>query len=758
MQDLSQSTKIEDRILAFKKRLVKLDNLKKEQEYYAPGKWPGYSNFDKAFELPPYNPEQDYDDTTALDDFIYQVNLTLNLQRQNGFKIEDDDYLNIPASFDIETSSFYDNRGRKTAIMYIWQMGIAGVTLYGRDWESWHYALSKCLVALGCSEHRKLVIYVHNLSYEFQFFRKHFDWAKVFALKKRKVLQAIPEGLVGLEFRCSYLLANAGLAHVGNKLCTTYPVKKMVGDLDYSLIRNSKTPLTAEELQYCFNDVRVIMSYIQQKIEEDKGIKNIPLTNTGYVRRHSRNYCMNTEQKSIKYHHLMDSLQVKTEEEYDQNKRAFMGGFTHTGVLHSNRIRENVGSADLTSSYPAEIVGSYMPMSSAIFIGIPKSKEQFIKCLEKYCCIFDVKFYNLMPAVEYENYLSISRCIAEDATVNNGRIVSAKECLTTLTELDFDIVSKLYTWDTIEVANLRCYVRGYLPRDLILAVLDLYVNKTKLKGIPEEAVEYMRSKNMVNASFGMMVTDIIRPQYEINENDEWITAETLKSRQLEDYNKNFNRFLYYTWGVYVTAHARHNLFEAIMEFGNDYIYADTDSIKGINFEQHLEFFEDYNRRNRERMLKMCETMNIPFEKVCPKSKDGEEHLLGNWDIEKSYRYFKACGAKRYMYIYEDEELSLTVAGLNKKVAIPYLLDAYGGNKMKILDAFEDGFWIPPGYSGKQTLTYIDDEREGEVEDYLGNKAYYFEESAAHMEPQGFVMSQTDEYLKLLAGVEQDPLR
>lgn len=726
--------------------LAKLEHAKEEMLAYQPGKWIGYDNFSTAFDM------------EHLEEFLTLVSKTVKAQVKSGFRIEDEGYLNIPCSFDIETSSFNDIQGRKTGIMYIWQFGIAGATLYGRTWEDFYYALPKCLVKLGVGANRTLVCYVHNLSYEFQFFRKHFSWDKVFALKKRKVLQAIPAEIQGFEFRCSYLLANASLAHVGDKLCTTYKCRKMVGDLDYSLLRNSKTPLTSSELEYCFQDVRVVMAYIQQKIEEDKGIKNIPLTNTGYVRRHSRNYCMADEKKSVKYHHLMNSLQVRTEDEYDQNKRAFMGGFTHTGVLHANRICENVGSADLTSSYPAEIVGSYMPMSSAIYVGTPISKEQFLKCLEKYCCIFDIKFYGLMPAVTYENYLSISRCTTLNATVNNGRIVSADECLTTLTELDFDTVSRLYTWDSIEVSNMRCYVRGYLPRDLILAVLDLYVNKTKLKGIPEEVVEYMRSKNMVNASFGMMVTDIIRPQYEINEDDEWITAESLKSRQLEDYNKNFNRFLYYTWGVYVTAHARHNLFEAIIEFGEDYVYADTDSIKGINFESHLEFFKDYNERNKNRMLAMCETLNIPFEKVCPKSRDGEEHLLGNWDIEKSYRYFKACGAKRYMYIYEDGELSLTVAGLNKKVAIPYLLESYGGDKMKILEAFQDGFWIPPGYSGKQTLTYIDDEREGTVIDYLGNEAEYHETSGSHMEPQGFVMSQTEDYLKLLKGIEEDALR
>lgn len=60
--------------------------------------------------------------------------------------------------------------------------------------------------------------------------------------------------------------------------------------------------------------------------------------------------------------------------------------------------------------------------------------------------------------------------------------------------------------------------------------------------------------------------------------------------QLAGYNKNFNRFLYYGWGIWVTAH-RHNLFSAIYEFADDYVYSDTDSIKGINFDDHAEYFK-----------------------------------------------------------------------------------------------------------------------------------------------------------------------
>ena len=43
-------------------------------------------------------------------------------------------YLNIPISFDIETSSFYEGVAKK-AIMYIWTCNVNGTTFIGRTWK-----------------------------------------------------------------------------------------------------------------------------------------------------------------------------------------------------------------------------------------------------------------------------------------------------------------------------------------------------------------------------------------------------------------------------------------------------------------------------------------------------------------------------------------------------------------------------------------------------------------------------------------------
>ena len=709
------------------------------------GTWPGYANFDHEF------------DFEHREDFFKEVNNSLT-GLQFPMRIKRHRVYNMAASFDIEVSSFrLPRNGKKAACMYIWQFGLNGSVIYGRTWSQFKLFLSELKKFFGLGLTLSLIVYVHNLSYEFQFLKTRLNFDRVFALKKRKVLEAELSDR-SIIFRCSYLLSNANLEFVGEKLCHTYPVKKLVGKLDYSKIRSSSTPLTKDELDYSLNDVRVVMSYIQEKIEMETGIINIPLTNTGYVRNLVRDACLGTKEERLKYQTIMDSLQIDSDEEYEENKRCLLGGFTHSGILHANQTLYNVGSADRTSAYPTEMVCNYFPMSRARLIDTSEmTEEQFKYYLTRYCCIFDIELFNVQPKFEVEHYFSISRCIAEDFSLNNGRIVSASHVITTLTEIDFSIANRVYSWDSMKITNLRIYNRGYLPKPIIESILRLYQMKTELKDVKGEEVAYMISKNMINACYGMMVTDIIRDDYVIDEDGHWLSFEAETAKQLNGYNKSFTRFLYYTWGVYVTAHARKALWDAIFEFGSDYVYADTDSIKGINFEKHLMFFRMENIRIAAALRKMSKAMQIDINLCFPKTKDGAEKMLGAWEIEKSYKIFKTAGAKRYIYQYPDGTLSLTVSGLNKKFAIPYLKESYTTID-DIFEAFEDGLVIPPGHTGKQTLTYIDDEISDYAFDYLGNRFEFTESSAVHMESQGFSMSQTDEYLAMLEGIQENQLR
>lgn len=703
---------------------------------------------------------------------------------------------NIPASFDIETSS-YKVQGVKKATMYIWSLCINGSTIVGRTWRDFVSTIDyvkKCMH----TDKNTLIIYVHNLGYEFQWIRRWFEWKDVFAVKERRPIHATMPG--GVEFKCSYILSNYALAYIGKKLIKRYNVKKDVGAVDYSLVRHWLTNLTEQEIWYNIHDNQVVCSYIQEKIENEGGINNIPLTNTGYVREYCREFCFTQMQKDEKlvkklkarYHERMKSLQIVSECEYDQLRAAFGGGFTHTSPRWSGQIMYNCGSADLASSYPAVMVMKKFPMGRGTFIG--KCDEADIRWLtnNNYCSIFTIKIHGLNQTFLDENYISQSHCsvLSKDAVINNGRVASADLCQLVVTEQDWDIISRTYEWDSIEMFNLRIYPADYLPRPLILAILHLFANKTSLKDVEGKETEYMVSKNMINAAYGMSVTAIIRDLYEYSNTASWLTTDADVKKQLNQYNNSYNRFLFYGWGVWVTAHARHNLWEAIIEFGKDYVYSDTDSIKGMNFDKHQYFFDLYNFNIRTQLLDMCKYWKIPFDLCTPKTVEGKKKMIGVWEREKDYKMFKAIGAKRYIYENIDGILYFTVSGVNKKYGVPYLLGYFSNDKYKdlyrvaynptseeeddeldkdafkkivelhnsgeipykpIFDEFNDGLYFPPEATGKQTLTYVDDPMCDICTDYTGKKAGVYELSYIHMEPQSYFMSQTVAYKRFLAG-------
>ena len=751
--------------------------------------WQGYKNYDHYFTF------------SQLEEFFDEVaSIPISL-----CKVSSKEYINVPCSLDIETSSTYID-GSKFATMYLWGFGFNGSSIVGRTWNELLELLSRLGSALGIGERRILTIYIQNLGYEFQWIRKRLKWAadesgnrKVFAMKERRPIYAVTDA--GIEFKCSYFLSNYSLAYIGAELLKKYPVQKAVGDLDYSLVRHSDTPISAIEMWYQVKDVQVVMSYIQEKIENDGDITEIPLTNTGYVRKYCRGWCFTNDEKNpamikkvkAKYHQQMKGLSIKSEREYDQLKAAFGGGFTHAGAKYSGKVVDNVFSKDEASAYPGAMVSDYFPMGAGIFIGdVTLEKLQFY--LKYYCCLFTVTLFDVYPSFIYENYISLSHCseISPDYVTNNGRVASADYLTTTVTELDWDIISKTYDcdWERTVIHGLRIYHRDYLPKPFILSILNLYKSKTSLKGVEGRETEYMVSKNMINAAYGMAVTAIVRSEITYDSLD-WGTEKPNKIEQLVDYNKNYNRFLFYPWGVWVTAHARHNLWDAILELGKDYVYSDTDSVKYINPENHKEFFNRYNINMRIKLLKMCNRYCIPFSMCEPLTKKGEKKLIGVWEDDGSYAKFKTIGAKRYIYEYNSGEINFTISGVNKHYGVPYLLHrftertskedydlfklAYSPdsrlfeeskealNKLRemhknglvnydqIFENFNEGLYFPPEATGKQTITYIDKPTIATVTDYLGNRKVCMEWSSIHMEPQDYSMSRSQEYLDFLFG-------
>ena len=148
---------------------------------------------------------------------------------------------------------------------------------------------------------------------------------------------------------------------------------------------------------------------------------------------------------------------------------------------------------------------------------------------------------------------------------------------------------------------------------------------------------------------------------------------------------------------------------------------------------------------------ICRHYSLPLDTFSPKDKKGRVRHLGVWDYEGVYTKFKTMGAKRYLWKKEDTTYFMTVSGVRSAVAIPYLLTLSGEPE----DNFNETLNLPAGKSGKMIHTYIDDETEGIITDYLGNTGYFHELSSIHLKESGYDFSLKSDYIKFLENIHNN---
>ena len=284
------------------------------------------------------------------------------------------------------------------------------------------------------------------------------------------------------------------------------------------------------------------------------------------------------------------------------------------------------------------------------------------------------------------------------------------------------------------------------------------INATKLKNAVGKEAEYLHAKENVNSCYGMTVTDILRDIITFDNENLWGLSEIDKQKEIEKYNKNPQRFIFYPFGIFTTAYARRNLFSGILECGNDYIYSDTDSLKILNYEKHKKYFENYNKNIIKRLEFACKYHGFDVSRIRPKTIEGVEKPLGVWDDETKkckngvYPVFKTLGAKRYMYL-ENGQLYTTLAGSNKEMTAEYLTKTFG--KYYAFYKFDNNMVIPPNYSGRTSSCYIDEETQGTIKDYNGTIGEYHELTSVNIEQTEYNLSIANSYINYFLGVQNE---
>lgn len=589
-------------------------------------------------------------------------------------------YKKIICAFDIETTVLPDVSldGEPQSIMYVWQFRLGPlIVIMGRTWEEFKIFMQRVSEQLKSDE--KLLVFVHNLSYEFQFLKGvlPFSQEDVFCLDRRKIRRASSGPF---EFRCSYIHSAQSL----DRYLKDMGVKdlKLSGEeFDYSKVRYPWTPLTDREIEYCVHDVIGLVEAIEidLKIEKDS-LYSFPLTSTGYVRRDDKRRMRDVPHDYI----TRQQPDLRT---YWMLNRAMRGGNVHGNKYLADFVIRNVTCMDRSSSYPDVIINCLFPVTKFLFIEDPNTEILELLIKRGKAILMDVSFTNIRvrEEAEYCPYLAFGKCFDAVDTVNdNGRIIRAELVSTTMTDIDYEIIEAQYEWDEMTVNELAYADYGPLPQELKKLVISYYEKKTILKGNDAEKLNYVRSKAKLNSIYGFMAQDPIKQLIVFNGVD--YEEQTVPVRELLEKHNKYNTYSLYQWGVWVTAWARKRLQEAIDIVGSDFVYCDTDSV----FYKNDHDFSAYNEQRRNDSIR-----NHAY----AVDSKGKTHYMGVLELDKYCPKFKTLGSKKYAYEDPAGDLHITISGVNKKFGAQEL-NSKGG-----LEAFKDGFTFID--AGKVSAIYND---------------------------------------------------
>ena len=612
-------------------------------------------------------------------------------------------------SLDTETSKNEDNTD---GWMYQWCFSYPTknrdirLLVYGRKPSDLAEALLKIIeVNKLAINNYQLPIFIHNVSFDYFYFKDYliqylkarygdtrFDKKrKMLAISNKKILTF---EVMGLFFKCSFKLVGKSLAAWGKELNVAHP--KLVGEIDYNVIRYQDTPLTRSDWRYMFRDVICLDECILGQLALHKDtIKTVPLTVTGYVRRELRK-----EFRSNRRYRKDFLKKELTPVTFELLRREYAGGLTHGNRYMANKtvtvltgkykgmqikhrdFRSHFPSQERCNSAPTSAFTPYYTFSEDNIIDI----KDVLKLAKKRCILVTITISDVeikegvtCPILQASKVKAgrIGNMKSLDLIEDNGRVLKMVSGLSTIVVNEYDLkwLYKQYNFNYM-VLDIHVATRGKYPKWLRDTVDKFMYGKTKYKaleqamdarGISDISPEYienhqtlMLNKGMLNGIYGCTATSPIRVTYDENEDGEWFHKELTEdeiSEALKRYYASETNFNSYDLGCWTTASARDELLFFIELIGyENFLYADTDSIFYLSTPEIEERIEAVNKRWRDRADR--EKQYIEYE--------GKRVHYHQFELEKEdIVEFRFLHAKCYAYVTSDGKLHATIAGVKK---------------------------------------------------------------------------------------------
>ena len=704
---------------------------------------------------------------------------TFDIEASSGWRQKDGSVIGFNHFIYRHSQKYRDmiDNGEPVSIMYVWQMAVESGSeikvFMGRTWEEFDEFLNMLTTeirrqsvygkksvsrmcenahAMKVKQNVDMKIWIHNFSYEFAFLRNlyNYEFAKfrgkdhVFARQSRKPMKAFfVMNKVKTEFRDTLVLVQKSLDNWTKD--SNLPVKKLEVDKDFYLpIRLPNTELDDFEIEYAKHDVISMVYGLQEYRKKYGHLKDIPLTQTGEVRRRMRQLAKENPAWAKLCYNITTSY---TPKEFKRLVNLFAGGWTHANKCYVGEIVKDVKCFDFASSYPFCICAFKHPLGKFQECNISEFKT--LESQDLYDCdyrwYFKVKITNMKSKLD-NSYWSSSKIAYDEENpisnqvLDNGRIYCCDHLITYMTDMDWDTFKKCYYYDEVEVMELYKSEASYFPVEMINLILDYFSYKTSLKGIAGNESLYCESKQFINSCYGVMVTRLITAIISFDKNG-WGSAEPDDNTFAEMLHQTSedNSFTEYQAGIWITSIARHNLFDFITKLDKRLLYADTDSIKGPFTDEDLKFIDDYNDKIVQIENKVAGILGIDPAKFTATTSKGKVKRLGIMEREDDCESFITLGAKRYCDVVNGE-IECTVAGLPKKNAKA---------KIKRIEDFHDGVVWDTEESGKLIARYCDNMKPCTWKDRDGNIYRSDYKYGVCLQPTTFDLSMSDEFKHFL---------
>lgn len=549
--------------------------------------------------------------------------------------------------------------------------------------------LSETIEEIYQSTEKETLIYCHNFSYEFDFFKNNVSFFHEHTCNKQIFVKSHKPLMIKyqhIQFRCSYLLSNISVKTMGEKLTGLLKQDWKKLDYEYNKIRTPLTPLTQKEIDYNFRDTDIVVLYIYHFIVKKYGIDvlNKKLYTITSIARYVGEIVNDSKNKKMWYKFNRKCM-AQNEFQLSFWYILFSGGLCTSNPNYFLKVIDNVASFDFSSSYPYCMFNHFPIKFRKKIINL-----EYFKDIEKdtklnvsifFNCIIDVsniRINNFKYPIQ-----SIYKCTDLKNEISiNGKLVKANSCRLYLTSLDYFMLTKFYEFEIINIiyyeqSNYNSKLSDYtlntvnrllqdksefkeynnivtdstMDKDFIFKneeitnLLKMQPDLDTKKYVMKD--EYLTIKGQLNSQYGVLV------QKPLSENIVY-NFETLEyEKNIDDFEKYINQRNPKTnliVGLYVTAFARYNLLTVLylcLKNNINVYYTDTDSIK-----------VDYTDKG-----KVDEVIKI-YNSTVNKNK----YNIGYMDFEGVYDKFVTNGNKSYITLH-DSYINATMSGLPKASTI-----------------------------------------------------------------------------------------